>query len=132
MHGPIKSTKSSHRPQDWPHLFSERLHAGDLDGILALYEPDARFVAPSGEILFGHDQMRSILTRLIDTKTRMQGQVIKEVIAGGIAVLYTDFQGTMVDTSGKMVQIDSKAIEVLRRQPDGTWELLVGDPNGRK
>jgi ketosteroid isomerase-like protein len=23
------------------------------------------------------------------------------------------------------------AIEVLRRQPDGTWLLAVGDPNGR-
>jgi hypothetical protein len=25
----------------------------------------------------------------------------------------------------------SRAIEVLRRQPDGTWLLLVGDPDGR-
>jgi hypothetical protein len=29
------------------------------------------------------------------------------------------------------VAIRSKAIELLRRQPDGTWKLIVGDPNGR-
>jgi hypothetical protein len=26
---------------------------------------------------------------------------------------------------------DTKAIEVLRRQPDGTWKLIFGDPNAR-
>jgi hypothetical protein len=34
--------------------------------------------------------------------------------------------------SGKTVAIRYKAIEVLRRQPDGTWKLIVGDPNGRE
>ncbi|MEA3206316.1 MAG: hypothetical protein QOG92_2011, partial [Verrucomicrobiota bacterium] len=34
------------------------------------------------------------------------------------------------DESGKSVAIRNKAIEVLRRQPDGTWKLIVGDPNG--
>jgi hypothetical protein len=24
-----------------------------------------------------------------------------------------------------------KTIEVLRRQPDGTWKLIIGDPNAR-
>lgn len=44
----------------------------------------------------------------------------------------TDFQGTTVEASGKTVEIDQKAIEVLRRQPDGTWRLIVGDSNGRR
>src|SRR5262245_40073630 len=26
----------------------------------------------------------------------------------------------------------NKAIEIVRRQPDGTWKLLVGDPDGRE
>ncbi len=38
----------------------------------------------------------------------------------------------MNDDSGRTVAIHSKAIEVLRRQPDGTWRLIVGDPNGRE
>ena len=27
--------------------------------------------------------------------------------------------------------MESRAIEVLRRQADGTWKLIVGDPGGR-
>jgi hypothetical protein len=29
------------------------------------------------------------------------------------------------------VEERSKAVEVLRRRPDGTWLVVVGDPNGR-
>lgn len=125
-------TKSPHPPEDWPRLFTERLNAGDLDGVVALYDPDARFVTPSGEeTLAGRDRIRRVLAGLIETKTRMQGQVIKVVTAGDIAVLYTNFEGTTVDAPGNPVQINQRATEVLRRQPDGTWRLIVGDPNGR-
>jgi ketosteroid isomerase-like protein len=54
------------------------------------------------------------------------------VSVGDIAQLYTDFEGTTVDSSGNTVPVHSKAIEVLRRQPDGGWKLIMGDPNGRR
>jgi ketosteroid isomerase-like protein len=56
---------------------------------------------------------------------------MKAVTVDDIALLYTDFQGTTLDESGKTVEIRHRAIEVLRRQNDGTWKLIVGDPNGR-
>ena len=46
-------------------------------------------------------------------------------------LLYTDWQATAVGPSGQPVEDCHKAIEVLRRQPDGTWKLIVGDPKGR-
>lgn len=132
---PTSSSISAGRPcvepEDWPRLFSERLNAGDLDGVVALYEPDARFVTPSGETLAGREQIRPVLTGLIDAQTRLLGRVVNAVAAGGVVVLYTDFQGTTVDASGRTIEIEHKAIEVLRRQRDGTWRLLVGDPAGR-
>jgi hypothetical protein len=52
---------------------------------------------------------------------------------GDVAVLYTDFRGTISDGSlQRTMQIQSKAIEVLRRDSgDDTWKLVVGDPQGR-
>jgi len=123
---------SPHDPEDWPHVFERHLNAGDLEALVALYEAGARFVAPSGEVIAGRDLIRPVLAALIETKTRLQGQVVRAVIAGDLALLYTDFQGTTVDAAGATVAIRSKAIELLRRQPDGTWKLIVGDPNGRQ
>jgi uncharacterized protein (TIGR02246 family) len=122
---------SPHEPDEWPSAFERHLNAGDLEATLALYEPDARFVAPSGETLVGRDAIRPVLRGLIAAKTSFASRVVRAVVAGEIAVLYTDFSGTTRDARGETVPIRSAAIEVLRRQPDGTWKLVVGDPNGR-
>lgn len=121
------------KPEDWPQWFTRHLNAGDLEAVVALYEPGARFVTPDGgETLEGRDRIRPVLAGLIRAKTRMEGRVVRAVTADDIAILYSDFHGTTVNASGQTVEVHSKAIEVLRRQPDGTWKLIVGDPNGRR
>jgi len=120
-----------HKPEDWPGLFKRHLNAGDLEMVVAWYEPDARFVSPSGETIVGCDRIRQVLAGMIGTNTRLQSRVVAAVTVDDIALQCTDFQGAKVDTSGKTVEIRHKAIEVLRRQSDRTWKLIVGDPDGR-
>lgn len=126
------TTTRPHQPEDWPGRFSEILNAGQLDAVADLYEHEARFVMASGETLAGREQIRHVLAGLIDAQTRMLSRVVQAVTVDDIAVLYTDFEGTSVDTTGRTVDIQQRAIEVLRRQADGTWRLIVGDPNCRQ
>lgn len=127
-----KATMLPHKPEVWPSLFEQNLNAGDLEAVMALYEPDARFVARSGETVVGRDRFRDVLAGMIRSKTRLQSRVIKAITVDDVALLYTDFQGATVDASGKTIEVRHKAIEILRRQPDGAWKLIVGDPNGRE
>ena len=120
------------KPEDWPGVFEQHLNAGDLDAVTTLYEPEARFVTKSGETLIGRDRIRKVLGGMIEAKARLHSRVVKAVTVGDIAQLYTDFEGSMNDDSGKRVAIRHQAIEVLRRQVDGTWKLIVGDPNRRE
>ncbi|HEX4708229.1 MAG TPA: SgcJ/EcaC family oxidoreductase [Candidatus Udaeobacter sp.] len=120
------------KPEDWPRIFERHFNAGDLDAVTALYEADARFVARSGEILIGRDTIRKVLAAMIEAKTQFQSRVVRAVTVGEIAQLNTDFDGTRIDESGNTVPIPNKAIELLRRKSDGTWKLIVGDPNGRE
>jgi uncharacterized protein (TIGR02246 family) len=120
------------KPEDWPQVFEQHLNAGDLDAVMELYEPEAHFIARSGETLVGRDAIRTVLGSMIDAKTHFRSRVIKAVTVGDIAQLHTDFEGTTVDGSGKSVALRNKAIEVLRRHPDGSWKLIVGDPTGRE
>jgi uncharacterized protein (TIGR02246 family) len=119
------------RPEDWPAAFAERLNAGDLDGVMALYEPEARVVAPSGETLVGREAIRLVVRGLIEANTQMRSRVIQVVTIGDIAQQYTNAEVTSVDGAGKTITTHSKGIEVLRRQSEGSWKLIVGDPNGR-
>jgi ketosteroid isomerase-like protein len=89
-------------------------------------------VPRSGETIVGRERIRDVLAGLIRSGMKLQGRVIQAVSVDDIAILYTDFEGTTVDASGNTVDLRSKAIEVLRRQPDGTWQLIIGDPNGRE
>ena len=84
---------------------------------MALYEPDARFVARSGDVLIGRDRIREALGKLIAAETQFRSRVVRAVTVADIAQLSTDFEGTAIDDSGKTVAIHNKAIEVLRRQP---------------
>ena len=43
-----------------------------------------------------------------------------------LAVLYNDWT---ITASG--LSLSGKAIEVVRRQPDGTWKFVIDDPFGR-
>ena len=126
-----EATMLAYDPEDWPRLFAQHLNAGDLEAVLALYESSASFVPRSGEAMVGREGIRQVMGQLINTKTRLQGRVVKAIRTGEVAVLYTDWQGTTVDSSGTTVASDSRAIEVLRRQPDGTWKLIIGDPHAR-
>ena len=118
-------------PEDWPALFVQHLNAGELERVVALYEPEARFVSESGETAVGRERIRSVLEEMIELKTHLQSRVMKAIAIDDIALLYTDFQGTRLDSSGNAVAAHYKAVEVLRRQADGTWQLIVGDPTGR-
>ena len=118
-------------PEDWPSVFEQHLNAGDLDKVMSLYEPDARFVAPSGETLIGSDRIGQVIAGLIRSQTKMKSRVLRVNAIDDLALLYTDFDGTTVDDSGKTIELRSRAIEILRRQSDGTWKLIIGDPNAR-
>ena len=113
-------------PRDWPRRFTERVNVGDLDGVLALYDADARFVTPTGETLDGRDRIGDVLAGLVAAKARMESRVVQAVTAGDVAILYTDFE---IATAGETRA--QHAVEVLRRASDGGWRLVVGDPGGR-
>ena len=121
-----------HKPEDWPRLFVQHLNSGDLEAVAALYATSARFLAGSGETIVGRDQIRDVLARMIRSKTKLQSRVIKAISVDDVAVLYTDFEGTTMDVSEKTIDLRYNAVEVLRRQPNGCWKLIVGDPNGRE
>ena len=127
-----KPTLLPNKPEDWPRLFEQHFNAGNLDAVMALYETDARFVSGSGETLVGRDAIRKVLGAMIDAKTQLHSRVVRAVTVGDIAQLYTDFEGTTADNRRKTVPVHNKAIEVLRRQPEGDWKLIMGDPNARE
>ena len=55
--------RSATSPVHLMSLFAQRAVAGDVDGLLALYEPEAVFEPRLGTVLRGTEAIRSALTR---------------------------------------------------------------------
>jgi len=120
-------------PEAADRLFGERMNAGDLNGLVALYEGGATLVRQDGTPATGHEAIRTELSGILAAKPHIVMNV-KTIRRGGnnVALLYNDWHGSATDEHGKTVQLTGCAVEVVRRQPDGRWLFVIDDPDGRK
>lgn len=119
-------------PEDVDRLFGERVNAGDLDGLVALYEPDATLVTQDAGTLRGRAAIREYLSGLTAMKATIDMGTSRVVPAGtDLAVVHHDWQATITMPDGQQTTLTGKATEVVRRQPDGTWLFALDDPDMR-
>jgi len=121
---------SARTPEDVDRLFGEYLNAGDAASVAALYEAEAVLAQPGGDAV-GPAAIRAALESLVAAKVRLEMKVVKVKRAGDVAVLYNDWSGTATGPDGQPVHLSGKAMEIVRRQPDGTWKFVVDDPYAR-
>lgn len=104
-------------PNDLARFFVERANAGDVEGLVALYEPDAVLAFPPGNVAHGAEEIRSVYAELLATKPQFTlGDQQPALVNGDLA-----FTSTRLTTGGVTG-------EVARRQPDGTWRWLIDQP----
>lgn len=115
-------------PEDCDRLFGEYASAGDLDALLSLYEPGACLTGPDGTVAVGYEAIRALLAGFAGGAVTMHMNVVKVVRGGDLAVLTNDWRATGRHPDGSPLEISGRAIEVVRRQPDGTWRFVVDDP----
>jgi ketosteroid isomerase-like protein len=105
-------------PEDLTRLFVERANAGDIDGMVALYEPDAVLAFPPGSETVGHDALRAVFEQLLAHSPHFTEEPpLPTVRNGDLAVTSTRSS----DNTGGRVQ-------VVRRQADGTWRRIIDRP----
>jgi uncharacterized protein (TIGR02246 family) len=125
-------TMPARTPEDCDRLFSEYVNAGELEEVLALYEEDGRFVQRDGGVATGRVEICKAIARLVAMRPILRSEVVKVVKAGeDLAVLYNDWSMSAKGRDGELIERAGKAIEVVRRQPDGTWLFAIDDPYGR-
>jgi uncharacterized protein (TIGR02246 family) len=112
-------------------LFEKGINAGDVESVVALYEPNGVLIPAPGEPATGTDAIRAAITSLVSLKPQLKLVVTNVVTAGDVAAVYNDWSGTITGPDGSQTEISGKAIEICRRQPDGTWLFVIDDPYAR-
>lgn len=97
-------------PQELERLLIERQHAGDLDGMVALFEPQAVVDCGHGHLLHGHGEIRRYFVEVIASGRKFAcGEQQPALICGDLALTSTRLPDGSVTA------------EVARLQNDGTW-----------
>jgi uncharacterized protein (TIGR02246 family) len=124
-------TMTATAPAEVITLFAAALHDGRLDDALALYEPDAVFIAePGAEPLHGLEQIRAALAGFAALHPTLTPDIRKVVHAGDIATVLNAWTLDGTTPDGMPLHLSGTSADVLRRRPDGTWGLLIDDPWG--
>lgn len=109
-------------PEEICTLFQQYMAEGDLEAVMSVYDPDAVFLNQSREVTKGREELQRELAPLVARKPRFDFTIKQIVEADDIALMHTHWT-----VSGPQ-PMQVHAIEVARRQPDGTWRWLIGDP----
>jgi uncharacterized protein (TIGR02246 family) len=95
----------------------------DLDGLVALYAPDATLMLLDGSTVTGTDAIREQYAALLEMKAHITVRSRFATEAGDLALLSNEWTLTVGDQS-----ISAVSAEVARREPDGTWRYVVDHP----
>jgi ketosteroid isomerase-like protein len=101
-------------PQDLERLLVARERAGDIDGMVALYESDAVLDAGDGELRRGWEAIRAFFRGLVAMGRKFElGEQRTALVSGDLALTST------------LLPDGSVTAEVARRQSDGTWLWVI-------
>ncbi len=108
-------------PDDLTRLFVERANAGDVEGMLDLYEPDAVMAFPPGQLTVGRAAIGALFEQMVSARPTFQPEApLQTLIVGDLALTATRAR----DEAGARAQ-------VARRGPDGTWRRVLDRPDFR-
>jgi ketosteroid isomerase-like protein len=106
------------QPEDVTRLVAERLNAGDAAGVAALYEPQAVLAYPADRPTTGREAIQAIYQHMADAGVTFTTETpLPTVRFEDLALTST----RSADNTGVRVQ-------VLRRQPDGSWLRIIDRP----
>jgi enoyl-CoA hydratase len=115
-------------PEDLNRLFVERASSADLDGLLELYEPDARFIGPNGGDADGREAIRERLSGMLSLEPTIVSEDVRVICAGDVALLSNRWRMSFGHEDRGRTGIEGTSIEVARRQTDGSWRYVIDDP----
>lgn len=119
-------------PEDCDRLLGEYLAGGSVDDILTLYEADAVFVTEDRRRLVGHTALREVMSAFAAARPRLTPNLVLVARNGDdLAVVYNDWTLAAAGPDGTTIEQTGRAVEVIRRQADGSWRFAFDDPFAR-
>jgi uncharacterized protein (TIGR02246 family) len=121
---------SASTPEQLYSLLADAFAAGDMERVMALYEPGAAIVPQPGTVMVGADQVRAALQGFLDVNVRFKPERIDVITADNVALVTARWSADIDGPDGKPATLAGVSTDILRRQPDGGWRYVIDQPWG--
>ena len=117
-------------PEEIHALIGAAFTHQNLDGFIDLYEGDATLVVPpDGLHARGRGAIATAVQPVFELLSNFRSDLIWKLEADAIALTYAHWRATG-NVDGDPVEMSGKGTIVSRRQPDGSWRILLDNPIG--
>jgi uncharacterized protein (TIGR02246 family) len=117
-------------PEELLPMITAAINAGDPSEVVKYFDEEGCFALPDGALVRGRSELLAMYEQRLALQPELTTRAAKILQAGDVA-LVTNVWSTRL-RNGEMNGMDSfegVATLVLRRQADGSWRILVDDPN---
>ena len=112
-----KNDKPVHDPQELERQLIARANVGDVDGMVALFEPSAVLAIGDGRFARGRNEIHEFYTNLLASGFVFHaGEPYPAVLNGELALTSSRYPNGTISS------------EVARQQADGTWLWVIDYP----
>lgn len=118
------------RPQEFHQHYAHSFNTGDVKSIVRLYEPDATFVPQPDQVASGQSAIHEALLQFLAIKPAMNATTRYCIQCGDVALASASWQIKGTGPDGVPVDLQGVSVDLLRRQEDGSWLLVVDHPFG--
>jgi uncharacterized protein (TIGR02246 family) len=117
-------------PEQVHQVFEDTFNAGDIDGLMELYESNAALIAQPGSVANGSEQIQAALQGFLALKGHITLDTRLVVTVGDLAYLSNTWSLSGTGPDGNPVVLGATTAEVARRQADGTWRYVIDNAWG--
>ena len=117
-------------PEDAARMVAEAMEAGRLDEVVDLYEANASLVVEPGKTVSGSAAIREAMAGFIALKPTLTSEHHLTVAADDLALVSTNWSLEGTGPDGKPMTMRATSTDVMRRQADGSWKVIIDNPYG--
>jgi uncharacterized protein (TIGR02246 family) len=129
MSGPVPVHTPARTPEALLAIIKQAFNRGDVHALADAYEDDAILaVPPDGCAVQGRDDIRAATAPWLALRPHMTIVVDRKLEADGLSLTHAHWTLTGTGPDGGLMELHGRGTCVARRQPDGTWRIVLDNP----
>ena len=109
------------KAEDAHSALAAAYNTGNLDTVLSMYDVNGIIVAEPGKPVSGKEKFVAAVKAILSIKGKMEIKTVYCLQAGDIAVGRSEWS---IQDGGE-TKVSAKGVEVMKRQSDGSWKVLI-------